>query len=69
LQAAASCGELTQVIKVVFGNYKSKWMTAGVIEGQSGNFVTETQGLFKALGARISKEDNDLYPIAEKLGI
>jgi hypothetical protein len=56
-------------IKVVFDGYKNKWLVSGAIEAQTANFLKDTDGLFKALGSRISKEDKDLYPIVEQLGI
>lgn len=50
-------------IKQVFEQYSKKWPTPSAIQGNPEAFVKETKGLFDALGKRITRENNELYPL------
>lgn len=56
-------------IKGVFEGYKKKWLVPSAIESGWAEFVSDTKGLIAALRARISKEDNELYPLVDSLDI
>lgn len=56
-------------IKGVFEGYKKKWMGPNAIESGWAEFLSDTKGLIAALRARISKEDNELYPLVDSLDI
>ncbi|MEK6578293.1 MAG: hemerythrin domain-containing protein [Bdellovibrionota bacterium] len=53
-------------IKTVFTGYVGKWSTPDVIGTHAEDFCHETKQLFSALGNRISREDNELYPLYDK---
>lgn len=53
-------------LSTVFVTYVTKWQDANSIKENSQDFITETKNLFQALGARVEKENNILYPLAEK---
>ncbi|MBE9502665.1 MAG: hemerythrin domain-containing protein [Proteobacteria bacterium] len=50
-----------------FKTYVNKWPHSKTIQDNPGDFITETKGIFNALAARISKEDNELYSMVDKL--
>ncbi len=54
-------------IKEAFTAYVEKWSIAGKIENDAEEFVRETQNLFAALGNRVERENNELYPLLENL--
>jgi hemerythrin-like domain-containing protein len=49
------------------GNYAKKWSTPMQIEAAPSDFCKETKGLFEALAKRIERENNELYPMIEKV--
>lgn len=56
-------------IKENFSAYRKKWLSVGAIESMPGEFTMETNLLFLALGKRMVREDLELYPVVEVLGI
>jgi hypothetical protein len=56
-------------LKSEFTDYRKKWLPAGAIEANPDEFRLETNLLFLALGKRIVREDRELYPVLEILGI
>jgi hemerythrin-like domain-containing protein len=54
-------------IKAAFEGYNKKWPLSGNIQADPAGFVRETTDILKALAQRISKEDRELYPLAEKI--
>jgi len=54
-------------LKEAFQGYYTKWNGAGKIQGDPGAFISETPGVFEALGARVEKENTILYPLADRL--
>ncbi len=46
-------------------SYAEKWHSPNDIQADAASFVSETQGLFKALQARIDKENSEPYPAAD----
>jgi hemerythrin-like domain-containing protein len=54
-------------IKEVFENYLKKYPTGQAIEDKAAEWVKETGELFGVLAKRIEKENNELYPAAEKV--
>jgi hypothetical protein len=55
-------------IQTVFGEYLTRWRDAAVIQKRPDDFIKETRTLLAALSARVSREDNDLYPIVDREG-
>ena len=49
-----------------FTEYIDRWPNAISIEEKPGDFVTETLGMLKRLAERMEREDNKLYPLADK---
>ncbi len=47
--------------------YSQKWSDSKAIENAPAAFIGETKGLITALGKRIEKENNELYPLADQL--
>ena len=45
--------------------YLDKWKNATAIQANAMQYVNETKNLFKVLADRISKENNELYPIID----
>lgn len=54
-------------ITKVFGDYSAKWATSSAIAASPERFVADTKALFGALGKRIERENQDLYPLADNL--
>ncbi|MDP2339994.1 MAG: hemerythrin domain-containing protein [Deltaproteobacteria bacterium] len=54
-------------IKAAFAEYLSRWPTAKAIEHSATRFIDETRAIFAALGARINTEENELYPLLDKV--
>ena len=54
-------------IKAVFETYVNKWSNPVNLKSSSEEFIKETNGLFAALGSRIDKENNQLYPLLDSL--
>ncbi len=52
-------------IAQVFTTYLDRWPHAKAIQGNAAGFIEETKGLFNALGNRINRENNNLYPLLE----
>ena len=53
-------------IAAQFAAYDARW-TPEVVAAYWPDFCTETIGILDALGMRIEREDNELYPAAEAL--
>ena len=49
----------------VFTTYNSKWQVSAISADAAG-FCRETQTVFAALGKRIEREDNHLYPLVDQ---
>ena len=54
-------------IKEVFARYVEKWPVSGAIENDAEEFIKETESLFAALGNRVDRENNELYPLLDKV--
>ena len=54
-------------LKEAFTGYYAKWNGAEKIRADAAGFIAETQGVFKALGERVQKENTVLYPLADRL--
>ncbi|MEE9613450.1 MAG: hemerythrin domain-containing protein [Thermodesulfobacteriota bacterium] len=54
-------------LKDAFGKYLDNWPTVPKIQKDPAGFVTQTKGIFEALGKRIEREDNQLYKIFDNL--
>lgn len=54
-------------ISATFKEYVRKWPDAGAIEGQTADFIQETQRVFAILKERIIREDQELYPLVDAL--
>jgi hemerythrin-like domain-containing protein len=50
----------------VFKSYVAKWQDSNDIKEKADDFIIETKNLFQALGQRVEKENNILYPLADK---
>jgi len=50
-----------------FKKYLDKWPHSKAIQDAPHAFIAETKGVFQALSNRISKEDNELYSLVDKL--
>ncbi|MDH4229369.1 MAG: hemerythrin domain-containing protein [Nitrospirota bacterium] len=48
--------------------YAGKWNTEERIRAEAATFIAETKGLFDALGKRIERENNQLYPLLDAHG-
>lgn len=47
--------------------YKDKWSTATKIQENPSGFIEHTNGIFDALGKRITRENNELYKTVDEL--
>ena len=47
-------------------DYVKKWSPMGGIESDAQAFIDQTQNLFGALGQRVEKENDELYPLLDK---
>lgn len=54
-------------IKTAFTAYVGKYNTPAAIAANPAGFISETQGIIKALGDRIRKEEGELYPAFDKI--
>jgi hemerythrin-like domain-containing protein len=54
-------------LKKNFIDYVHHWPNTEAIKNNAEDFVNETRGIFNALGNRIKREDNELYPLYEKI--
>lgn len=54
-------------IAVVFTKYKDKYPGPSSLKSDPEGFITETKTIIAALKARIDKEDNQLYPLVDRL--
>ena len=50
----------------VFKAYVAAWPSADVIKAQPAEFVRQTKDVFAALGNRISRENTELYALADR---
>ena len=51
-----------------FGQYTKHWSDAASIERDPVSFARETRGVMKLLAHRMTRESNELYPLADALG-
>ena len=49
-----------------FANYNQKWQ-ADTIKADPGGFARETHAVFAAIGRRIGRENEELYPLADRM--
>ena len=56
-------GDLSEIFKT----YIEKWLSSESIETDKRGFIAETQSLFAALSDRIRRENEILYPVADRL--
>lgn len=56
-------GDLQEVYKA----YIDKWSDSRSIKQAAEDFVTETNTIFAALSKRIDRENNELYPLTQKI--
>lgn len=54
-------------IKDVYVGFTKKWSKAAIAADTAG-FAKEFAGIAQALAQRITRENNELYPLADKLG-
>ena len=54
-------------IKVAFSDYSKKWSSPTTISAGAENFISDTQSVFSVLAKRIEKENNELYPMVDRL--
>lgn len=54
-------------IKDVYAAFTKKWSKAAIAADTAG-FAKEFAGIAQALAQRITRENNELYPLADKLG-
>lgn len=52
-------------IGVAFKGYLGAYPSGAVIFGARDKFCADTSGIFKVLGARIDREEHELYPLAD----
>ena len=50
----------------VFKGYVGKWPTPAAIQADPQTFIAETGAVFEALGGRITRENNELYVMADE---
>lgn len=51
-----------------FADFSEKWRSLGAILAEPARFRSECGAVFMALSDRIERENNELYPLADKLG-
>lgn len=49
-----------------FTAYIGRWPTPSSIQSDPETFITETGGVFEALGKRVDQENNELYVLADE---
>lgn len=54
-------------IKTALTGYLGKYVTPAAIAANPSGFITDTQGIIKALGDRVKKEESELYPLFDTL--
>ncbi len=54
--------QMGSIAKVVLG-YNEKWASAADIQASASEFIADTKSIYAALGQRIEKENNQLYPL------
>lgn len=55
-------------IKTALTGYLGKYATPEAIAANTDGFIADTQGILKALGERIRREESELYPLFDTLG-
>jgi hypothetical protein len=55
-------------ISATFKEYVRKWPDAGTIEARAAEFIEETKRVFDVLHERITREDQELYPMVDAQG-
>jgi hypothetical protein len=48
--------------------YSSRWPSADAIQADAAAFIRDTKGIMRTLGARVVRENAELYPLADSLG-
>ncbi|MDE2310293.1 MAG: hemerythrin domain-containing protein, partial [Betaproteobacteria bacterium] len=54
-------------IKTALTGYLGKYATPEAIAANTAGFIADTQGILKALGDRIRREESELYPMFDTL--
>ena len=54
-------------IKTALTGYLGKYATPAAIAANPSGFIADTQGIIKALGDRVKKEESELYPLFDTL--
>ncbi len=54
-------------ISAALKGYTSKWANPRLIQANPPDFISETKALFGTLSKRVERENNDLYPMVDKL--
>jgi hemerythrin-like domain-containing protein len=54
-------------LKPILERYAKKWTTPTAIQSAPQDFCGDTKRLFEALAKRIEKENNELYPMVDKI--
>lgn len=53
-------------ISSAFESYVNKWNSVSTISNSPDEFIKDTKDVFAVLAKRVEKENNELYPLAEK---
>ena len=56
-------------IRDLFIEYFKRWATPEAIQQDSGTFIRDTSRLFSSLTRRVAREDTELYPIVDMVGL
>ena len=56
-------------LAATFTAYNTKWASPDDIRAAAPAFIQETQAIVAALGKRIDREDNELYPLVDRVGM
>lgn len=70
-QAAATARAFQSEMGDLGGRYEefaARWSASAAIAKDFDGFRRESQGLFAALGRRIARENEELYPLADAIG-
>jgi len=48
--------------------YSERWPNAEAIQSDAPGFIKDTKHIMRTLGARVTRENDELYPLADSLG-
>ncbi len=48
--------------------YAERWPNAESIQKDAAGFIRDTKGVMRTLGGRVTRENEELYPLADSLG-